>query len=191
MRQERFTEQAQEAIDASQKLVREFKHSQWDLEHILLALLQQEKGLVGDIIKEFGVDIESLKKQATTALKKTPQVTYETQQIYATPRVAKLIETSASEADRLKDEFIGTEHLLIAISGEEKGEAAKILKGAGIDQEKVYRALQKMRGGHRVTERASGCGRPFRGESASDQSGSNAGASQEHGMRPPDACDRR
>ena len=152
MRQERFTEQAQEALASSQQLVREFKHSQWDVEHILLALLQQEKGLVGDIIKELGVDIESLKKQVTAALKKTPQITYETQQIYATPHVAKLLETSASEADRLKDEFIGTEHLLIAISGEEKGEAAKILKGAGIDQEKVYRALQKIRGGHRVTD---------------------------------------
>ncbi len=152
MRQERFTEQAQEALAASQELVREFKHSQWDVEHILLALLQQEKGLVGDIIKELGVNIESLKKQVTAALKKTPQVTYETQQIYATPHVAKLLETSASEADRLKDEFVGTEHLLIAMSGEEKGEAVKILKGAGIDQEKVYRALQKIRGGHRVTD---------------------------------------
>ena len=52
MRQERFTEQAQEALAASQQLVRQFKHSQWDVEHILLALLQQEKGLIGDIIKE-------------------------------------------------------------------------------------------------------------------------------------------
>ena len=152
MRQERFTEQAQEALGASQELVRQFKHSQWDVEHILLALLQQEKGLVGDIIKELGVDIEPLRKRLTAVLKKTPQVTYETQQIYATPRVAKLIETSTGEADRLKDEFIGTEHLLIAISGEEKGEAVKILKGAGIEQEKVYRALQKIRGGHRVTD---------------------------------------
>ena len=152
MRQERFTEQAQEALAASQELVRQFKHSQWDVEHILLALLQQEKGLVGDIIKELGVDIESLRKRLTASLKKTPQVTYETPQIYATPHVANLIETSTSEADRLKDEFIGTEHLLIAISGEEKGEAAKILKGAGIEQEKVYRALQKIRGGRRVTD---------------------------------------
>jgi ATP-dependent Clp protease ATP-binding subunit ClpC len=152
MRQERFTEQAQEALASSQQLVREFKHSQWDVEHILLALLQQEKGLVGDIIKELGVNIESLKNRLTAALEKTPQVSYETQQIYATPRVAKMLETSASEADRLKDDFIGTEHLLIAMSGEEKGEAAKILKGAGIEQEKVYRALQKIRGGHRVTD---------------------------------------
>ena len=152
MRQERFTEQAQEALAVSQQLVRQFKHSQWDVEHILLALLQQEKGLVGDIIKEIGADIEALKKQVTAALDKTPQVGYETEQIYATPRVAKLLEASGKEADRLKDEFVGTEHFLIAISGDEKGETARILRNAKINQEKVYGALQKIRGGHRVTD---------------------------------------
>ncbi|MCJ7769331.1 MAG: ATP-dependent Clp protease ATP-binding subunit, partial [Dehalococcoidales bacterium] len=152
MRQERFTEQAQEALAASQQLVRQFKHSQWDVEHILLALLQQEKGLVGDILKELGTDIKALKKQMIAALEKTPQVSYETEQIYATPRVAKLLEASGKEADRLKDEFVGTEHFLIAISGDEKGEAAKILHNAKINQEKVYSSLQKIRGGHRVTD---------------------------------------
>jgi ATP-dependent Clp protease ATP-binding subunit ClpC len=152
MRQERFTEQAQEALAASQQLVRQFKQSQWDVEHILLALLQQEKGLVSEIINEIGANLEALKKQLTAALEKTPQVSYETEQIYATPRVAKLLEASGKEADRLKDEFIGTEHFLIAISGEEKGEVAKILKNAKINQEKVYGALQKIRGGHRVTD---------------------------------------
>jgi ATP-dependent Clp protease ATP-binding subunit ClpC len=152
MRQERFTEQAQEALAASQQLVRQFKHSQWDVEHILLALLQQEKGLVGDIIKELGADIEALKTHVTTSLEKTPQVTYETEQIYATPRVAKLLEAAGNEADRLKDEFVGTEHFLIAMSRNEKGEAAKILHDAKINQEKVYNALQKIRGGHRVTD---------------------------------------
>ncbi len=152
MRQERFTEQAQEALAASQQLVRQFKHSQWDVEHILLALLQQKKGLVGDIIKELGADIEALKKQVTTALEKPSQVSYETEQIYATPRVAKLLETAGNEADRLKDEFIGTEHFLIAISGDEKGEAARILHNTKVNQENVYVALQKIRGGHRVTD---------------------------------------
>ena len=152
MRQERFTEQAQEALAASQQLVRQFKHSQWDVEHILLALLQQEKGLVGEILRELSVDIEALKKQVIATLEKTPQVTYETEQIYATPSVAKLLETSASEADRFKDEFIGTEHLFIALSGYEKGEVARILRNAKINQERVYSALQKIRGGHRVTD---------------------------------------
>ncbi len=152
MRQERFTEQAQEALAASQHLVRQFKHSQWDVEHILLALLQQEKGLVSDIIKELGADIEALKTHVTASLEKTPQVTYETEQMYATPRVAKLLEAAGSEADRLKDEFVGTEHFLIAMSRNEKGEAARILHDAKINQEKVYSALQKIRGSHRVTD---------------------------------------
>jgi len=152
MRQERFTEQAQEALALSQELVRQYHHSQWDVEHILLALLQQEKGLVGDILRKLGVDVEAVKKQVEAALDKTPRVAYETMQIYATPRIARLLEAAAAEADRLKDEFIGTEHLLIAIAGEEKGEATGILHQLGIDQEKVYRALQEIRGGHRVTD---------------------------------------
>ncbi|MCL0053144.1 AAA family ATPase [Dehalococcoidales bacterium] len=152
MRQERFTEQAQEALAASQELVRQYHHSQWDVEHILLALLQQEKGLVGDILRELGVDVEAVKQQVIAALEKSPKVTYEAAQIYVTPGIARLLEAAAAEANRLKDEFIGTEHLLIAMAGEEKGEAASILKRFGIDQEKVYRALHKLRGGHRVTD---------------------------------------
>ena len=152
MRQERFTEQAQEAMAASQQLVRQLQHSQWDVEHILLALLQQEKGLVIEILKEIGVSSDAVKEQVASTLEKTPKVAYEAGQIYATPRVAKLLEAADGEANRLKDEFIGTEHLLIAISGEQKGEAVKILRGAGVDQEKVYAALKKIRGGHRVTD---------------------------------------
>jgi ATP-dependent Clp protease ATP-binding subunit ClpC len=152
MKQERFTEQAQEALAASQELVREYKHSQWDVEHILLALLQQEKGLVGDIFAELGVDLEAVKQEVSAALEKTPKVSYDSGQLYATPRIANLIKAADEEARRLKDDFIGTEHLLIAIAGEQKGEAAEILKRLGIDQERVYAALQKLRGGHRVTD---------------------------------------
>ncbi len=152
MRQERFTEQAQEALAASQELVRHYRHSQWDVEHILLALLQQERGLVGDILRELDVDVEVVRQEVVAALERTPRITYETAQIYATPRIADLIRMAGDEADRLKDEFIGTEHLLIAMAGEEKGEAAAILHRFGVDQEKVYRALQKLRGGHRVTD---------------------------------------
>jgi len=151
MRQEKFTEQAQEALALSQELVREYHHSQWDVEHILLALLQQERGLVGDILRELGVDVEAIKREVIASLGKSPRVTYETGQIYATPRIAQVIKKAGEEADRLKDEFTGTEHLLIAITAEEKGEAAGILQRFGADQEKVYSALQKLRGGHRVT----------------------------------------
>jgi len=152
MRQERFTEQAQDAIQASQQLAMQFKHSQWDVEHILLALLMQQQGLVGDILKELNVDVEAIRNKVEAVLEKTPKVTYETGQIYATPRIAQLMSRADEEANRLKDEFISTEHLLIAMVSDDKGEAANILHSAGINQEKVYAALQKLRGSHRVDD---------------------------------------
>ncbi len=152
MRQEKFTEQAQEALAASQELVRNYRHNQWDIEHILMALLQQDKGLVIDLFKLLGVDINTVRQQVDAALSRIPKVSYDTGQIYATPRIQWLLQAAEAEAKRLKDEFIGTEHLLIAMSSEQKGEAAGILRSLGIDQEKVYRALQDIRGGHRVTD---------------------------------------
>ena len=152
MRQERFTEQAWDAIIASQQLLMQFHHNQWDVEHILLALLRQERGLVGNILQELGVDVESVKQQVEAALEKAPKVAYQTPQIYPTPRIIQVFQRAETEANRLKDELIATEHLLIAIAAEEGGEAAGILKRFGVDQEKVFQALQKLRGGHRVTD---------------------------------------
>jgi len=151
MRQERFTELAQEALAASQELVRQYKQTQWDVEHVLLALLQQERGLIGDILNELSIDAAAVKQAVESALEKVPKVTYATGQIYATPRIAQLLKLADEEANRLKDEYISTEHLLIAITAE-GGEAASILKGFGVDQEKVYGVLEKVRGGHRVTD---------------------------------------
>lgn len=152
MKPERFTEKAQEAIGASQMLVREYRHNQWDVEHILLALLRQEEGLVGDIIAELGLDMDKIRSDTEGVLGKMPKIGYETQQMYATPRIAELFRKADEESKRLKDEFIGTEHIFIAICGTEKGEAANVLKHYEIDQEKIYGALKKIRGSHRVTD---------------------------------------
>jgi ATP-dependent Clp protease ATP-binding subunit ClpC len=130
----------------------QFKHSQWDVEHILLALLLQRQGLVGEILKEINVDAEMIRNHVEEVLQKTPKVAYQTGQIYATPRIAMLMQKAEEEARRLKDEFISTEHLFIAMVNDNKGEAAQILHGAGITQEKVYAALQKLRGSHRVED---------------------------------------
>ena len=152
MRQEKYTEQAQEVLAASQELVRKFRHSQWDVEHILLALLQQEEGLTGDIMLLVHADVAAMRSRVEAALSQAPKVAYEGAQIYATPRIARLLENANAEAERLKDEFIGTEHLLIALASERQGEVARIFKDFGIDQEKLYRALREIRGGHRVTD---------------------------------------
>ena len=152
MRQEKFTEQAQEALAASQELVRQYRHNQWDVEHVLLALLVQEQGLVSDILRELGVDAGAVRQKVEAALERAPRIANEAAQVYATPDIQRLLQGAAAEADRLKDEFIGTEHLLIAMSADDRSEAARILRDAGVDQENVYRALQKLRGGHRVTD---------------------------------------
>ena len=153
MKPERFTEQAQEVLAASQELVRRYRHNQWDVEHVLLALLEQEKGVTRDILQMLGVDIDAVKKRVGATLESFPKIAYEATQIYATPRISTLLENANREADRLKDEFVSTEHLLIAIAGETRGEAATILAESGVNQEKIYQALQKIRGGHRVTDR--------------------------------------
>jgi len=152
MQQERFTEQAREAIGASQQLAMQLHHQQWDVEHILYSLLVQKQGLVGDILKELNVDGDAVREGVKAVLDRTPKVAYEISQMFATPRTARLFSKAEEEAARLKDEFISTEHLLIAITAEEKGEAARLLRSFGIDQEKVYGALRKLRGGHRVTD---------------------------------------
>ncbi len=152
MKQERFTEQAQEALAASQELVRQYHQAQWDVEHILLALLMQQKGLVGDILKELKVDFDRVREEVEAVIQKIPRVTYDTGQIYATPRIAQLLKVATDEAERLKDEFISTEHIFLAIVMEQRGEASAILMRYGVGQEKVYQALEKLRGGHRVTD---------------------------------------
>jgi len=155
MRQERFTEMAWEAISASQQLVFQLGQNQWDVEHVLYALLMQEKGLVGDVLKEIGVDIEKAKSQVSEVLDRIPKVNYSQSQqiqIYPTPRIITIYTNAEAEAKRLQDEFISTEHILIAIVSEGKGEAFNILKRLGADKEKIYAALQKLRGGRRVTD---------------------------------------
>ncbi len=152
MRQERFTEQAQEVLAQSQELVRQYRHAQWDVEHLLLALLMQQDGLTPDILRKLGVDAQAMRRRLEGVLGEAPKLAYEGGQIYATPRVTRLLENAKAEADRLKDEFIGTEHLLIALAAERAGQSARILSDFGIDQEKLYRALVDIRGTARVTD---------------------------------------
>jgi len=152
MQQDRFTEQAREAIGSSQQLVGQFRHNQWDVEHILLALLMQERGLVGEILRELNANVDQVRQQVEAALERLPKIAHVAAQIYPTPRIPELFNAAEAESSRMKDELIATEHILLAIAGEDKGESAAILKSQGADKERIYTALQKLRGGHRVTD---------------------------------------
>ena len=152
LRPENFTEQAREAIGASQEILRQLQHSQWDSEHILMALLDQDKGVAIDIMTEMGVYVDAIKTRLTAILGKAPKVASQTNQIFVTPRVEALLNRSKVEADRLGDDFIGTEHLFIALTQEERGGVAEVLKQHNVDTERVYQALQKIRGDHRLDD---------------------------------------
>jgi ATP-dependent Clp protease ATP-binding subunit ClpC len=150
MRQDRFTQQAQEVLAASQEMVRQQRHSQWDVEHVFLAALQHPAGLAQQIFAKLGVDIGRLRQRVADTLDRAPKLAYDVVQIYTTPRIIRLLETANAEADRLKDEYVGVEHLLIAIADDKDGESARILREFNVDKERLYKALQEVRGGARV-----------------------------------------
>ena len=152
LRPENFTEQAREVLRESQEMVRRYRHSQWDAEHILMALLQQEQGVPASILTELGASADTMRDRLHTMLDATPKLSSESNQIFMTPRAERALARAKAEADRFNDEFVSSEHLLIALTQEEGGPVAHVLREYGIDAEKVYRALQKVRGSHRVTD---------------------------------------
>ena len=111
-----------------------------------------EDGTPEKILAEIGFSVDAVKAQLDRALDAAPKVANTATQIYATPRASRLLEDAKNEAERLKDDFIGAEHLFSAAVIESQGDAVQVLKDHGIDQEKVYQALAEVRGGHRVDD---------------------------------------
>ena len=149
---DRFTEQAQEAISVSQQILNRYRHNQWDCEHMLLALVEQEKGVPAEILNELGINVDALHQRLHRLLEGSKIKDEGSNQIYATPRLEDMFSRADFEAKRLNDEYIGTEHILVALTQEEAGEALLVLGEFNVTTESVYRALHKVRGGHRVTD---------------------------------------
>ena len=154
LKQDDFTEQAQEALSASQQLVVQMRHSQWDAEHLLSGLLKIDNSLSAKILEVLGTDVSDLLKELEAKLEETPKIGGASgqSQIYPTPRVQSAIEVAKEEADRLKDELIGADHLLVALTKESSGDIAEIFTRLNITEERVYQALLEVRGSARVTD---------------------------------------
>ena len=150
--QNNFTNQARQVLQNSQELVRRHRHNQWDVEHILLALLELEDGVPSLILAELGALADDIRAALYQALESAPRLAFEATQIYPTPRAQRLMENASGEAARLNDEFIGAEHLFLAAVMEPQGVSAGILRAQRIDRERVYQALSQVRGGHRVDD---------------------------------------
>jgi len=153
MKYDKFTQKAQEAIALAQEIIEEYNHQELDTEHIFLGLLRQEDGLVPKILKRMDIMPDIIQRRLESSLELKPKVYGgTTAQIYITPRTKKLLSLAQAEAQRMNDEYVGCEHLLLAITEEREGETAKILREFGINKEKVYHALQMIRGTQRVTD---------------------------------------
>ena len=146
-----FTEQAREAIASSQNLLREYRHSQWDVEHVLLALLQLAHGIPARILSQAHVDPDLLADRVEAALRQSPRLGVVAQTIYATPRLQQVLDNARAEAERLRDKFISAEHLLLAVADETSGDSARIFEEVNLTKEKIYQALVEIRGRNRVT----------------------------------------
>ena len=152
LRPDNFTEQAQEVLRQSQEMVRRYRHGQWDAEHILMALLDQEEGVPADLLAELGAPRDDMRERLHVLLEQSPKLSNPTNQIFMTPRAEGVLSRSKAEADRLGDQYVSAEHLLIALTQEQQGHAAGVLNQYGLNTEKVYQALHKVRGNHRVTD---------------------------------------
>lgn len=155
MRFDRFTERAQEAAQRAAEIIQRYGHNQIDTEHILLALIEQPQGVIPQILEILKVDASMLADRLDYILRTSPKASIfggGAGQIFITPRVKRIIDQANEEANRLKDEYISTEHIFLAILSERNTPAARLLEGAGITRERVLDAIMQIRGGQRVTD---------------------------------------
>ena len=101
-----FTEQAQEVIGRSQEIVRRYSHAQWDVEHMLYALLEREEGVPAEILRKLDVSVTKMRDRLNELLEQGPKVEYQSNQIFVSPRAAAALERAKQEAERLNDDFI-------------------------------------------------------------------------------------
>lgn len=153
MRYDKFTQKAQDALAGAQEILDEYNHQELDTEHLFLALLRQEDGLVVKILQRIDIVPDVVQRRIEATLEIRPKVHGgTTAQIYITPRTKRLLSLARAEAERMKDEYVGCEHIFLAIAEEREGATAQILREFGITKEKVYQALQMIRGSQRVTD---------------------------------------
>jgi ATP-dependent Clp protease ATP-binding subunit ClpB len=151
---DRYTLKAQEAIQDASGEARKRDHAQVDGEHLLLALLAQDEGVVPALMDRIGVDRAPLERELEALLGGKPKVFGEGSQLYLSPVASRAVAKAESEAAALKDEYVAAEHILLGlIDGE--GAVADILKKRGVTKEAVLSALKSVRGNRRVTDQAA------------------------------------
>ena len=147
---EKYTQKVQEALFESQTIAARYGHQELQPEHLFLALLGDAEGLAWRILSQGGVDPNQLRLKLETFLKTLPSLRGVSGQIYPSQRFHRVLARAEDEAKRLNDEYISVEHLLLALA-EDEGVAGKILREVGLERNRLFDAIKKVRGSARVT----------------------------------------
>ncbi|MDR2759087.1 MAG: ATP-dependent chaperone ClpB [Spirochaetaceae bacterium] len=148
---EKLTIKAQEALNDASAIAQKEDHSQVEIEHLLLALLKQTDGIVPPILERIGVDIPQIIRDVEVLAAASPKIYGEAAQLFFSSAASKALAKAEAEAASLKDEFVSTEHILLAVAAGE-GKAAELLKKAGVTKNGILAALKQVRGNTRITD---------------------------------------
>jgi ATP-dependent Clp protease ATP-binding subunit ClpB len=153
MRFDKFTIKSQELIQSAQSLASGHNNQQIEPEHLLAAMLDESDGIAGAMLRKLGASPGDVAEEAGAAIDRLPKVSGgATAEVYISPRTKAVLEAAFSEATAMKDEYVSIEHILLAISEEQTGEASKILARAGVTRDSILNGLKEIRGKQRITD---------------------------------------
>ena len=150
MRFDRFTIRGQEAVQASVSLAEKHQNQQVEPEHLLAAMLEQKEGTLRPILGKIGVNIPTILSEVEAAVAKLPQVSGGQQ--YFSSRINTIFQEAQKAAEKMQDDYISTEHLLMAIGAEKTGDAGQILRTNGVGKDDIQKVVAEMRGGSKITD---------------------------------------
>src|SRR5437867_3484243 len=149
MRLDQFTVKAQEALTTAQTAAEKRDHAEFTPQHLLAALVDQEGGVVPSALGKLGANVGQIKAETERALSSLPQV--QGAQTHVSPKLDAVLKQALREAEALKDQYVSTEHLLLALV-DSKDDAGQVLKGAGVTRDGVLRVLREIRGNQSVSD---------------------------------------
>jgi len=150
---DKLTYKAQEALQGAQELARRLNHPQIEPPHLLRALLAQEEGLIRPLLKKMEVDPQNLIQGTEDLLTRLPRVSGEAQ-VYLSPALNKALDEAFKQAGQMKDDYVSTEHLFLALAADKKSDVGGLLARQGLTLEAILKALAELRGAQRVTDQA-------------------------------------
>ena len=152
MQLEKFTMKSQEAMQGAQSLAQSKGHQQIEPEHLLKLLLGQPEGIVPSVLRKMGVEIQAIEAEVDEAVNNLPQVSGAGLQVYMSSTLNQILEKAFAIADKMKDEYVSQEHLVLAILDASHTKAGQALIGHGVNKDTFLQALVSIRGSQRITD---------------------------------------